>query len=61
MFQLSREALDSFKAIYFQHEGVELTDEQANTKGLEILEMMKIVYRDIPKNEYEKLVGVLQN
>jgi len=56
MFQLSQKALDRFKAIYLEHEGIALSDEQANTKGLEILEMMKVVYRDIPKtNEYEYL------
>lgn len=51
MFQLSREALDSFKAIYLKHEGVALSDEQANSKGLEVLEMMKIVCRDILKGD----------
>lgn len=61
MFQLSQEAIDSFKSLYLKHEGVELSDEQANTKGLEILEMMKVVYRDIPKNEYENNCQKIQN
>lgn len=53
MFRLSQKAIDDFKKVYFQHQGVKLTDDEANTKGLEVLEMVKIVFRDIPKNEYE--------
>lgn len=55
MFRLSQKAIDDFKKVYFQHQGVKLTDDEANTKGLEVLEMVKIVFRDIPKNEYENL------
>ena len=61
MFQLSQEAINSFKDIYLKHEGIALSDEQANSKGLEVLEMMKIIYRDIPKDEYEKLFRKIQN
>lgn len=55
MFRLSQKAIDDFKKIYFQHQGINLSDDEANTKGLEVLEMVKIVFRDIPKNEYGNL------
>ena len=61
MFRLSQKAIDDFKKVYFQHQGVKLTDDEANTKGLEVLEMVKIVFRDIPKNEYEKIFRGIQN
>lgn len=53
MFRLSQKAIDDFKKVYFQQEGIKLSDDEANTKGLEVLEMAKLVFRDIPKNEYE--------
>lgn len=61
MFRLSQKAIDDFKKVYFQQQGIKLSDDEANTKGLEVLEMVKIVFRDIPKNEYEKIFRGIQN
>jgi len=61
MFRLSQKAIDDFKKVYFQQEGIKLSDDEANTKGLEVLEMAKLVFRDIPKNEYEKIFRGIQN
>lgn len=46
--QLSRKAIDDFKKIYFEEFKVELFDEEANKKGLELLEFIKLIYKPIP-------------
>lgn len=46
--QLSRKAIDDFKKIYFEEFKVELTDEEANVKGLDLLNFMKLIYKPIP-------------
>ena len=50
MMKLSQKAIDEFKVIYFKKFGVDLTDEQANELGVELLEFFKLIYRPIPKN-----------
>lgn len=47
--KLSQSAIDEFKQIYCKQYGVTLTDEEANSKGLELLQFMKIIYKPIPK------------
>ena len=46
--QLSRKAIDDFKKIYFEEFKIELTDEEANKKGVELLEFIKLIYKPIP-------------
>lgn len=54
--QLTKKAINDFKKIYFAEFKVELTDEEANRKGVGLLELIKLIYRPIPKlNEHEKL------
>lgn len=48
--QLSNKAIDDFKKIYFEEFRVELTDEEANKKGVELLEFIKLIYKPIPIN-----------
>lgn len=48
--QLSQKAITDFKKIYFEEFKVELTDEEANKKGLELLEFIKLIYKPIPVN-----------
>lgn len=47
MFQLSQKAIDEFKAIYSQEHGVNLSNEDANRLGIELLEFMKLIYKPI--------------
>lgn len=47
--QLSDRAIATFKDVYFSEYGVKLADDDANTKGLELLQWMKVIYRPIPK------------
>lgn len=56
--QLSNKAITDFKKIYFKKFGVNLTDGEANEKGIELLTLFRLVYRPIPKNVYE---GLYQN
>ena len=48
--QLSNKAIDDFKKIYFEEFRDELTDEEANKKGVELLEFIKLIYKPIPIN-----------
>lgn len=45
---LSKKAVEDFKKIYFDEFKVELTDEEANEKGLGLLEFIKLIYKPIP-------------
>jgi len=53
--QLSINAITDFKKIYQTKFGVSLSDIEANEKGVELLEFFSLVYRAVPKNEYERL------
>lgn len=53
--QLSTKAITDFKRIYQKKFGVNLSDIEANEKGVELLTFFKLVYKPIPKNEYERL------
>lgn len=50
--QLSTKAIVDFKKVYQKKFGVSLADIEANEKGLELLNLFKLVYRLIPKHEY---------
>jgi hypothetical protein len=51
--KLSSQALRELKECYQRQFGVSLGDDEANDKGIELLEFFRIVYRPIPKNNYE--------
>jgi hypothetical protein len=46
--RLSINAISEFKNIYQAKFGIELTDDEANLKGLELLELFRCIYRKIP-------------
>lgn len=46
--QLSNKAIDDFKKIYFEEFRVKITDEQADAKGLKLLNFIKLIYKPIP-------------
>ena len=48
MFQLSQKAIDEFKKIYSRENGVDLSNEDANRLGIELLEFMKLIFKPIP-------------
>lgn len=46
--QLSKKAIEDFKKIYFAEFKVRLTDEEADMKGLKLLNFIKLIYKPIP-------------
>lgn len=53
--QLSQKAISDFKQIYLKKFNQQLSDEKANELGVELLEFFKLIYRPIPKKDYERL------
>jgi len=51
--QLSHKAISDFKRIYLEKFNHQLSDEEANKLGVELLEFFKLIYKPIPKKEYE--------
>lgn len=51
--QLSDKAIIDFKKVYQKKFGVNLTDIEANEKGVELLEFFKLIYKPIPRTQYE--------
>lgn len=47
---LSKKAIKEFKVIYKKEFGKDISDEEANTKGLELLRFFKLIYKPIPKS-----------
>lgn len=50
---LSSEAIKSFQNIYQMKFGIDLTDQQADVYGIQLLNFMKLVCRPVKKKEYE--------
>lgn len=54
---LCQQTITDFKKLYRQKEGVELSEEEAEVKALELLKFMRLVYRQLPdinqKNDHE--------
>lgn len=53
--QLSYKAISDFKRIYLEKFNQQLSDEEANKLGVELLEFFKLIYKPIPKKDYEGL------
>lgn len=51
--QLSHKAITDFKQIYLRKFSQQLSDEEANKLGVELLEFFKLIYKPIPKTNYE--------
>ncbi|MFA5232523.1 MAG: hypothetical protein WC410_02560 [Candidatus Paceibacterota bacterium] len=52
---ISEKALKEYKAIYKKEYGVDLSDEEALEQATKLLNLMKIIYKPISKEDYEKL------
>ena len=46
--QLSKTAINEFKKIHFEEFKIALTDEEANKEGVQLLKLIKMIYRPIP-------------
>jgi len=49
MFKLSQKAIDEFRQIWKRQFGEDLSDELAESKGIELLKFMKLIYKPIRK------------
>lgn len=56
--KLSMKAIKEFKEIYRQQFNVELTDVEANSKGLELLEFFQNISKPIPKENEEYFLSL---
>ena len=52
--QISDIQLDKFINLYQEKFGVALDRESAYKKGLQLLQLIKVTYKPITKNDYEK-------
>lgn len=52
---LSRNAVSEFQAIYKSLYGSEIAYEQAENMGLNLLRFFRLIYRQVPKTDKEKL------
>ncbi len=46
--QLSKKAIDDYKRIFFEESKAMLTDDEANKQGVQLLRLMKLIYKPIP-------------
>lgn len=46
--RLTKEAIEEFKSLYLKDYGKALTDEEADTMGWELLELMDLLLRPTP-------------
>lgn len=59
--QLSNRAITDFKKIYQKKFGVDLNDDDANEKGVELLNLFRLVYRPIPKKALMEMKNLMFN
>ncbi len=52
---ISKEALDKFKTLYKKHFEEELSDQVVLDKAIKLLNLMKIIYKPMTEEEYNRL------
>jgi len=53
--KLSNQAITDFKEAYQKYFGVVLSDEEVNEKGMKLMNLMKLIYKPIPEEEFKNL------
>ena len=53
---ISEAQLTSFKVLYKQHFGEELSQEEALEKASKLVRMMQLIYKPITKKQYQQVV-----
>ena len=56
--KLSQRAISDFQRIYQSKYGINLCEEEANEKGVELLEFMQMIYKEVPEKD-QKLLNSL--
>jgi hypothetical protein len=54
--KISETQLTNFKALYKQHFGEELSQEDALEKSLKLIRMMQLIYKPITKEQYQQVI-----
>lgn len=52
--QLSKEVVEEFKQIYKEEFGKEFSDQEALEKGINLINLFRIIYREIPVDRKNK-------
>ena len=52
---LSKRAIDEYKEIYLKKFGKKITDAEALEQGTKLINMMKVIYKPIPKKDYKNI------
>lgn len=53
--KISEKSLKEYKAIYKKEYGIDLPNEEALEQATKLLNLMKIIYRPISKDDYGKI------
>jgi hypothetical protein len=56
---ISKEALEEYKKIYKKQFGEDVSDVEALAGANRLLSLMSIIYRPIPKEDYEEVIEQL--
>lgn len=51
---ISKKSLDEFKAIYKSQFGEDISDQEALTQATKLLNLMKVIYRPLPKKDFSE-------
>lgn len=51
--KLAKEDIKKFQSLYLKRFGVELTEKEAYEKGLNLVNLMKVIYKPIKKDDFE--------
>ncbi len=54
--KISEAQLTTFKALYKQHFGEELSQEDVLEKALKLVRMMQLIYKPITKEQYQQVI-----
>jgi hypothetical protein len=55
--KLSKKAIDEFKEIYFREFGQNITDEEAQVLGSNLISLFKIICRSVPEDTNSDFSG----
>lgn len=55
MFMISKESLEEFKRIYRKEFGKDISDQDALESATKLLNLLRVVYKPMTKEEFSKL------
>ena len=58
---ISDEQLESFRKIYFEHYGKEISKEDAYEQAIKLVRMMRVIYKPMTKAEWNLVQEIREN